>query len=70
MRATISWLSPIIVFLIITILPAWAGIQDGLILYFSFDEAQGDTVAALTSLYRRLNTGNVSGKSATNTARY
>ena len=48
MRTTFSWLSPIVVFLVITILPAWAGIQDGLILYFSFDEAQGDTVEDMT----------------------
>jgi len=48
MRATISWLSPIIVFLVITILPVRAGIQDGLILYFDFDEAQGDTVKDMT----------------------
>ena len=48
MRTTFSWLSPIIVFLVITVLPAHAGIEDGLILYFSFDEAQGDTVEDMT----------------------
>ena len=48
MRAMISWLSLIIVFLVITVLSVSADIQEGLILYFSFDEAQGNTVEDMT----------------------
>ena len=48
MRATISWLSIIIVFLSITVLSARALDKKGLILYFDFDHVTGDTVENMT----------------------
>ena len=44
MRAIISWLSIIIVFLFMIVLPTLAIDEKGLILYFDFDKAQGDEV--------------------------
>jgi len=48
MKTIIGWLSPIIVFLIITVLPARAIDKKGLILYFDFDKVKGDTVENMT----------------------
>jgi len=48
MRATISWLSIIIVFLVITVLPTLAIDTKGLILFFDFDHVKGDKVENMT----------------------
>ncbi|MFQ6039766.1 MAG: LamG domain-containing protein [Candidatus Poribacteria bacterium] len=48
MRATISWLGPIIVFLIIIVLPALANLEDGLVLYLPFDAGQGKVASDLS----------------------
>ena len=48
MRATISWLSPIIVFLVVAVLPALANLEDGLVLYLPFDAGQGKVASDLS----------------------
>jgi len=48
MRAIISWISIVIVFLVITVLPALAVDTKGLILFFDFDHVKGNTVENMT----------------------
>ncbi len=66
---TLIWLSFISMFLVITVLPVMAIEDKGLILYFNFDKAKGNTVEDMTG---NKNDGDLQGKAeiTTQTQKY